>query len=1101
MRRARLCVPLALLCSLTALTGCRSGTALHSRYSNFRAFYNTYYNAERKLEEGEAQITRDDQPVDRTRLVALFPEGQGGSASGPFQEAIDKSAELLRDRPDSKWADDALLLIGKAYFYQGNVVGAEQKFRETIAAAEARDQRDLAAEATFWLGRTLAAAEQFDDGVAVLREATARPDADRRWRARLSLALGELYAREGQWDAAAEALRAGAPDVGDRDLSARAYLLLGQVEENAERWDAAATAYREADARAGAYELRYAARVSRALVLGLDAGRAEEALSLARAMRRDDKNYARRAEVELVYARLLAAAGQPEDAQGRFRDVLYDEALAVGGLRGEAHYRLGEFFRDTRDDYVRAAAHFDSAATTLRGAALQPGERAARAAVLDAPTTAQTFSGIAATLRRIEETDSLLALGALSDADFEVRIAEIEAARLRVFREERRRAAREEDNAAFSGGAFQRGPGLEGNAAREGGAPALSAEAGFLGFRDPTSVQTGRIAFRQTWGERPRLPNWRRRAAIEATADGGTIGDRQLELGLGDDQAGLPALDLSPIPRTQDQRNEVIVELAGLRYELGNAYFLSVDQPERAAALYRQILTDTPGAPVAVRARYALAELESAAGRPAVADALYREVAESSDVPSLTRAARIRLGELIEDEPERAPTETSETYDRIRARWTDGDPLGAAADFVAAGDAAPDNPRAPRYYLAGGTAYAEWLRQTGADWQAPLPDALRSDSLFAGVADRAAPAPPGANGAAPATQEPDAQDPGAALLRERQTPPPPPVGGPPVGAPPPVGGPPVPAPPDSASLPEPSDVPVPATLPADSTGSDVAPLDDPFDDLRLADYFAALAARYPGTAEAQRAEALRAALPAAPVAEAGPPEADSTATPPSVEPETSISPETPLAEEPLYGYRGGRPIDLDAEGVTWRVRRVASTYAATSTAAAFTALGFRARAVSDPDQGLVLIVGQFRTPGDAEAASEDAQDLLAALQTGDGRQPSLEVVELGRFDPIAAPVAAQTERLVSGLTGEDPVSPAAGGFAWRVLTGDAAELEEAAQALRDEGFRVLVVEGSPAQLLVGQFSKARAAQPTASDLPDLGEAPELVDLSTLGGDL
>merc|ERR1711969_46335 len=241
-------------------------------------------------------------------------------------------------------------------------------------------------------------------------------DGARFWRARMQLALGELYARAGRWDEAAGTLREGAPEEGDADIAARAFVLLGQVEEHAERWDEAAAAYTEALRRRPDYELSYAAEVGRALVVGIEAGRTDEALAAVRAMRSDDKNYDRRGELALVEARLRAAAGETQRARSLFRDVLYDEALAGQRVRGETHYRLAELYRDAMGDYVLASAHFDTAATALRAPISDV--RPPRGAILDVADEARTYNALAETARRIAEVDSLLALGALSDEDF-----------------------------------------------------------------------------------------------------------------------------------------------------------------------------------------------------------------------------------------------------------------------------------------------------------------------------------------------------------------------------------------------------------------------------------------------------------------------------------------------------------------------------------------------------------------------------------------------------------------------------------------------------------------------------------------------------------
>ncbi|MDX1420955.1 MAG: tetratricopeptide repeat protein, partial [Rubricoccaceae bacterium] len=367
-----------LLLLATVATGCRQGTFFGERYNNFRAYYNTFYNARKAFEEGEEQLVRLDERIDRSRFLPVFAdvpsEGGGaraGGTGGPFQSAIDKSADLLRERPDSKWADDALLLIGRSYFYQRNLVGAEAKFRETIAAAEERGQGELTDEARYWLGRTLAAQERYEEAVSVIEEGLAREGLARRWRARMQLALAEQYVQQREWAAAAEALRAGLDDLRDADLAGRASFLLGQVLEAGGDVDGAAEAYRAVERYRPYYELLYAAQLSRARVLGLDAGRHDEALALIRRMRRDDKNFQNRAEVELTYARLLAAAGRHDEARDRFEALLYEieegeEFAGVSVPRSETHYYYGAFYRDRLDDYVRAAAYLDTAATGLR---------------------------------------------------------------------------------------------------------------------------------------------------------------------------------------------------------------------------------------------------------------------------------------------------------------------------------------------------------------------------------------------------------------------------------------------------------------------------------------------------------------------------------------------------------------------------------------------------------------------------------------------------------------------------------------------------------------------------------------------------------------
>ncbi len=960
----------------TAFAGCRSGSALHGRYNNFRAYYNTYYNASRSLEEGELALERAAVTVDRTRLVPVFPETAGaGGTSGPFQDTIDKSAELLRNRPGSKWADDALLLIGKAYFYQRNLAGAEQKFRETMAAAAQSDDRRLADESLFWLGRTYAAFNRFDEGVSVLEEGLAREGGDRRWTARMRLALGELYARAERWDEAAETLRAGAPDERDADIAARAYVLLGQVEEHAERWDLAAQAYQQALDRRPAYELAFAAQVGRALVLGVDGGESDAGLGIVRAMRGDDKNFDRRGELALVEARLRASAGEAPAAQRLFRQVLYDPDLQTPApVKGQAHYRLAEFYRDGLNDYVRASAHFDTAATQLRAPATAL--RASRDAILDVSDEAQTYAVLASAARRIADVDSLLALGDLDEDAFRARIADIEAERRRIYVDEQRRLDALRTAEQFRGGGVVT-EGGEARAGRQEG-PARARETvgavsggsgGFLSFRDPASVQAGQIAFVQRWGERPLVPSWRRRAAVQAgdiAAARGTVSTTvQGGLGLGE---GPPPLSLNAVPRTPAKRNEVITELSGLRYELANAFFLSLGRADTAAVLYRTILSETPDLPVAVRARYALAEIERAAGRDEVARPLYEAVA-AADTSALGRSSRARLGQVLE-EVGAGPVETSAAYDAARARWRSGDALAGMEALVQVGDAQPEAGTAPRAYLAAAAAYLEWADADPQTLAAFLPDSLISRALLETAMSQDMTLAEERAAAAPAAGE--GQRARSALAGEEEA----------VGS-------------GDAERPRVLDEgdqrlrqPVTKTPPDEVAPDEVAPDEVAPDSatFTIRHHLVALATRYPGTPYADRAMLLATALPI-PLAPDPATATDSTATGSAAtdsveaeaEPADSTAVPPALAETPgpadvqapadLSGLKGEMPPDPSEGGFTWRVQRVTLADEATAVVAALQSAGFRVATLRDPERGdVVIALGQFTTEAEAEAA-------------------------------------------------------------------------------------------------------------------------------------
>jgi len=987
-----------LVAAAGALSGC--GALFGSRYNNFRAYYNTFYNANRAFDDGERALRRPGQRVDRSRFLPLFPSTQAGAAAvpgagataGPFQQAIDKSADLLRERPGSRYADDALLLIGKSYFYTANYVGAEQKFRETIDAATAARQRDLLDEARFWLGRTLAAQRRFDEGASTLEGAISDPEGSRRWRPRLRLALGALHADARRWEEAAATLAAALDEggVGD-ELAARANFLRAQVLEAAGRHAEAAEAYGRVRSFSPPYELAYAAQLSRTLALGIGAGQHDVATAELRSMRRDGKNFANRAEVDLAYARVLAAGGQGPEAGDRFRAVLYDRTLEGGAFRGEALFRYAEYRRDVLADLLGAAAYFDSAATVAR---TEPGreELVTIAAITGTRRTADIYGAYAALAERLVRADSLLALGQLDDATFAQRIAAIESGRLIAWRAEQRRLARDRVASGFGDMPVAGGldVGLPGGArpVTDGGDPpatavpgtgvppsGAAAASGFLAYLDIARVQAALLAFERAWGDRPLVPNWRRRTAIGgamvAGPGAGPVGPEGLPTA-----DAPPPLSLDEVPRTAEAQQAVRLERAAVRYEIGNVLFLSVGDPEAAAEWYQMVIDEDADAPVAIRALYALAELERSRGNAAQSEALYLRVLEGEPDAELAAQVRDRLGlaaEQVAGVGEALAADSA--YGGGRRAWAAGAYAEAVGSLLSLAVTYPQTPAAPRALLGAGAAYTEWAHRDGLSLEA-IPDSLVPPSL------RDAAPPDTGRAPTPRTLTPDtpADSLGAVAGEER----------------------------DPPTVRDPMDLLVAPTLPDSLAGAadtrDVAPAiaPGPFvgSGFGVADLYAVLVARYPGTPFADRASELRAAL-----VDTGDTLPDSAGAPGARPPPAPSDARPGAAAASLMGEQ---PIDPALGGFTWRVARVPTPLGARALLRNFHRRGFRSAVnvdvASDGQSFYGVVVGQFDTLEDAEAAR-------GSLPVG-GLGADLAIL------PIESMVLIEEER----LTGEGPAA-------------------------------------------------------------------------------
>lgn len=702
--------------------GCSGSSFLGAGYTNFTAYYNTFYNANKAFDEGMKSVASGDAPIDRRHYISIFQQpGQGSNKS--FKKAIDKSASLLREHPDSKWVDDALILIGKSYYFQQNFVGAEQKFREVIDA-----ETELEGKARFWLARTLAAADRFDEAAQAITAGLGEQQDFGTWTDRLQLVRGQIAVRQGRWEGAETALAQGLDGSVPDEAAARAAFLLGQVRETLGQYDAAATAYDRVSEYGPRYELAYAAQFNVVRTMGLR-GDTDAALDRLRGMERDGKNYDRRFELALLRGRLHRIQGKPEEARKTLRGLLYRgdsrEQGPSGTVEGRVHHALGVLYRDALNDFENAAAHFDTASTSLGRPsggqqAQQEERRQTPFAITNSSDLADRYGTIAERAQAVARMDSLLRLGTMPREEFETFIADLEAKRAKE-QAARDRARRDRERAQqFASRGASAGRNRQSSRTTT---TSVGSESSFLYHEDPVRVQETKRSFQQTWGDRPRVDNWRRIEAVSGSR-GARDTAQQPAQGAGqppgDAAEGRSAqaavqIDVSAVPRDSAAQAAMRDERAVARYEFGSALFLSANRPDSAAVWFQRVIEENGDHPIARRALYALAEVRTAQGEMERGQELYRRLLETYPNSEFADRAvqQLQLGTQRQAQSDDAVADS--LYDRAYATWQEGALRSALASMGEVVTQYPKTPAAPRAALATGVLYHHLMRTDTTD--------------------------------------------------------------------------------------------------------------------------------------------------------------------------------------------------------------------------------------------------------------------------------------------------------------------------------------------------------------------------------------------------
>jgi tetratricopeptide (TPR) repeat protein len=579
------------------LTGC-SGP-LRSTWVNFTSYYNTFYNAKLSYERGlraiEAQTDRinPDRPVriHRTPLRAGRVD---------FEEAIERSADVLIRFPTSKHVDEAIEVIGKSYYYLGNYFASVQKFEELYRNTRSTDKMK---NAVIWRGTVLLELGRHTEAITYLESQLENDELnwDNQRVAEAYLLIAQHLIMLNDIADALPYLELGIEMNPRRPLRARAHFLHGQVLMSVDDHSEAFQAYERVKRTNPDYQYIYHAERMKGVV-SRDAGNHGRAMQIFQAMSRDDKNFENIAEINYEIARTNQLMGRGKTALEQYVNVIHaSRRPPTRETVAKSHYGIAELYRFNFRDYNLAAAHYDSAARNASDITRLPEG-------FDAPALSLSFGEFARLSREADRLDSLLWLGSLSAADLDSVVNVVREQKIRELRESVRQSEAE------AGMMVNVGAGADDFMDVDD----FATEMGYLGHQNPTIVAQGIQEFQAIWQGRPLVDNWRRMEAVRRAG----ITQRQGEPGVGqqtgdrqtDPLARQINLDLSVIPRTPQEKQRMRQQLATAEYEIGNVYFLSLSMPDSAKPYFRRVAENYEETEVAPQALYSLSELYRAEG-------------------------------------------------------------------------------------------------------------------------------------------------------------------------------------------------------------------------------------------------------------------------------------------------------------------------------------------------------------------------------------------------------------------------------------------------------------------------------------------------------
>jgi tetratricopeptide (TPR) repeat protein len=575
--------PLVLVLALLSCSPERN-TWTSKVYHNTTAHFNGYYYALEEIEKVE-DIILTSHTDDYNRILKLYPSFDSTLAKGfekEIEEAIKMASVAIQRHPNSKWVDDAYILVGKARMYSLDWGNAVETFKYVNTRSKDRDAKHLA---IINLTRTYIEHREMNNARAAI-DFLEKARLSKTNRKKFLLEKAYYFQLLEDYDQMVRSLTAADNLLRKNDRRGRIYFIIGQVYQELGFEAEAYNYYKKCLGTNPEYEVDFYARLYMAQVTEISRNRDVNAARKSfRKLLKDSKNKEFR---DKIYYEMGIFELKQHDVNGAIQFL--NRSVRSGNnkrIQGEAFLRLGEIYYDTLKDYELSQAYYDSAISAL-------------------PTDYEGYASIKARQEILNEfvkhhktvqwQDSLLSLASLdstalrllvdSAVTAEKKLAEAKAGK------KRRRGNRVEIETRSS------------NAFNDSNEP--NQVTGDWYFGNPSSVGAGQSEFQRIWGDVKLEDNWRRSQRMSGsfqetnetanTADPASPGSEETTAAKENAdpvEVAYAGLD-KQIPRTDEARKEALGKIEEAYFALGDIYNFKLEEKNNAVEMYTRLLTRFP---------------------------------------------------------------------------------------------------------------------------------------------------------------------------------------------------------------------------------------------------------------------------------------------------------------------------------------------------------------------------------------------------------------------------------------------------------------------------------------------------------------------------
>ncbi|MDH5609777.1 MAG: tetratricopeptide repeat protein, partial [Cyclobacteriaceae bacterium] len=562
---------------------------IKSSYHNLTAHYNGYWIAKERIREIEKNIA-DNYLWNYTEVLPIYPQYDtttSQSLQQPLEDCIEKASIAIQRHPDSRWRDNAYIMVGKARMYGSEFPEAIETYKWVNTNGDNKNDQH---RALVELLRTFTEAKEYKNAVAVSDYLAKLPLSNENLRS-LYLNRAYYFQKREDYNQMVQNLTKAEGLMVRGSEKARIDFIIGQVYQKLGFDANAYSYYQEALKKSNTYELSFYTRLNMAQVTQLTKNSSVKKVDkYFKKLLNDPKNTEYK-------DRIYYEMGDFDLKRDRLADAIdnYKKSVSASTTnktqKSYAYLKLAQIYYENIKDFELAKNYYDSTVSSLP----QDDKRYAKIKVRQ-----EVLSEFVTYFKAIKLNDSLLVLANLPpdelDRFLEENLDQMEASdkeRKEKEKKERRRSAFVSSGSELNNESL---PTIHENTT------------GTWYFYNTAEISKGLSEFKRKWGSRTLEDNWRRSQksgimnasplAQKAMTQPATVTDREPlknqpeeEFNRENEKTRL----LATLPLTQEAKDNLLSEIEQAYYHLGNLYNFKLEEKENAIQSFTSLINRFPG--------------------------------------------------------------------------------------------------------------------------------------------------------------------------------------------------------------------------------------------------------------------------------------------------------------------------------------------------------------------------------------------------------------------------------------------------------------------------------------------------------------------------